>query len=79
MIHSWVADKDDPTEQPRWGRIGKQKIEDTGPLSRKRMETIDDEIVATAKDFITRQKQADKPFFCWVNTTHMHLRTHTKP
>jgi len=79
VIHSWATDKDDPTEQPRWGRIGKQKIEDTGPLTKKRMETIDDDIVATAKDFISRQNKAGKPFFCWVNTTHMHLRTHTKP
>jgi arylsulfatase len=79
VIHSWATDKDDPTEQPRWGRIGKQRIEDTGPLTRKRMETIDDDIVTAAKDFITRQKKSGKPFFCWVNTTHMHLRTHTKP
>ena len=55
------------------------KIEDTGPLTKKRMETCDDEFVAAAKDFITRQSKAGKPFFCWVNTTHMHLRTHTKP
>jgi arylsulfatase A-like enzyme len=79
VIRSWATDKDDPTEQPRWGRIGKQKIEDTGPLTQKRMETIDDDIVSTAKDFISRQSKAGKPFFCWVNTTHMHLRTHTKP
>jgi arylsulfatase len=79
VLHCWATDKDDPTEQPRWGRVGKQKIEDTGPLTRKRMETCDDEFVAAAKDFITRQQQAGKPFFCWVNTTHMHLRTHTKP
>jgi len=79
VIHSWATDKDDPTEQPRWGRIGKQRIEDTGPLTRKRMETIDDDIVAAAKDFLTRQQKAGQPFFCWVNTTHMHLRTHTKP
>ena len=43
------------------------------------METVDDEIAAGAKDFIERQVKADKPFFCWVNFTHMHLRTHTKP
>jgi len=79
VIHAWATNKDDPTEQPRWGRIGKQKIEDTGPLTKKRMETIDDDIVAAAKDFIGRQSKAGKPFFCWVNTTHMHLRTHTKP
>jgi arylsulfatase len=79
VMHCWAADKDDPTEQPRWGRIGKQKVEDTGPLTRKRMETIDDEIVAGAKDFVKRQNDAGKPFFVWLNTTHMHARTHTKP
>ncbi len=79
VLHCWATDKDDPTEQPRWGRVGKQKIEDTGPLTKKRMETCDDEFVAAAKDFIKRQHAAGKPFFCWVNTTHMHLRTHTKP
>ncbi|HEY8944879.1 MAG TPA: arylsulfatase [Polyangiaceae bacterium] len=79
VIHSWSAEKDDPTEQPRWGRVGKQKIEDTGPLTRKRMETCDDEFVGAAKEWIKRQHAAKKPFFCWVNTTHMHFRTHTKP
>jgi arylsulfatase A-like enzyme len=70
---------DDATEDPRWGRVGKQRIEDTGPLNRSRMETCDDEFCAAAKDFIKRQHKAGKPFFCWVNTTHMHFRTHTKP
>ncbi|HEX5264511.1 MAG TPA: sulfatase-like hydrolase/transferase, partial [Phenylobacterium sp.] len=79
VMHSFATDTDDPTEQPRWGRVGKQKIEDTGPLNRKRMETIDDEIVAGASDYIKRMHAAGTPFFCWVNTTHMHLRTHTKP
>jgi arylsulfatase A-like enzyme len=78
VIHSWAADKDDPTEMPRWGRVGKQKIEDTGPLTKKRMETCDDEFVAAATDYIKRQSQDDKPFFVWLNTTHMHLFTHTK-
>ena len=77
-IHSWATDKDDPTEQPRWGKVGKQKIEDTGPLTTKRMETCDDEFVAAAKDFIKRQNKAGKPFFVWLNITHMHLFTHTK-
>ena len=79
VMHSWATDTDDPTEEPRWGRVGKQKIEDTGPLTKKRMETCDDEFVGAAKDWIKRQHAAGKPFFCWVNTTHMHLRTHTKP
>ena len=78
MLHCRATNKDDPKEQPRWGRVGKQSIEDTGPLTRKRMETCDDEFVAAAADFIQRQHNRRKPFFCWVNTTHMHLRTHTK-
>src|SRR5262245_58233662 len=57
---------------------GGQTIEDTGPLTRKRMETIDEETLAAAKDFITRQKNAGKPFYCWWNGTRMHLRTHVK-
>jgi arylsulfatase len=57
---------------------GGQTIEDTGPLTKKRMETIDDETVAAAKDFIQRQHAAGKPFFCWWNGTRMHFRTHVK-
>ena len=57
---------------------GGQTIENTGPLTKKRMETIDDETVAAAKDFITRQAKAGKPFFCWWNGTRMHFRTHVK-
>ena len=55
------------------------RIEDTGPLTKKRMETIDDEIADAASDFIRRQHDDDTPFFVWVNMTHMHLRTHPKP
>src|SRR5262252_6325817 len=79
VLHCWATQKDDTTQQPRWGKVGRQKIEDTGPLTAKRMETCDDEFVAAAKDWIKRQHEAGKPFFCWVNTTHMHLYTHTKP
>jgi arylsulfatase len=57
---------------------GGQTIEDTGPLTKKRMETIDDETVAAAKDFIKRQNAAGTPFFCWWNGTRMHFRTHVK-
>ncbi|HCU25365.1 MAG TPA: arylsulfatase [Deltaproteobacteria bacterium] len=78
VIHSWATDRDDPTEMPRWGRVGKQQIEDTGPLTKKRMETCDDEFVAATQDFIQRQHKAGKPFFVWFNSTHMHLFTHTK-
>jgi len=55
------------------------RIEDTGPLTRKRMVTIDDDIAARAANFIEQQAKAEKPFFVWVNFTHMHFRTHTKP
>jgi arylsulfatase len=79
VLRCRATDVDDPTEQPRWGRVGRQVIEDSGPLTRKRMETCDDDFVAAAKDFIKRKHASGEPFFCWVNTTHMHLRTHTKP
>lgn len=79
VLHCWATEEDDDTVDPRFGRVGKQKIEDTGPLTKKRMETIDDEIIAAAKDWIKRRHETGKPWFCWVNTTHMHLRTHPKP
>lgn len=79
MLRCWATEEDDDTVDPRFGRVGKQKIEDTGPLTKKRMETIDDEFIAAAKEWIKRQSEAKKPWFCWVNTTHMHLRTHPKP
>ncbi len=79
VIHSWATDEDDPTEDARFGRVGRQRIEDTGPLNRKRMETIDDEVLDAARDFIGRQHASDTPFFVWFNTTHMHFRTHPKP
>jgi arylsulfatase len=73
-----ATDRDDPTVDPRFGKIGKQTIEDTGPLNKKRMETIDDETSAAAIDFIKRQRSANKPFFVWFNATRMHLRTHVR-
>jgi arylsulfatase len=78
VLHSWATDRDDKTVHPRWGKVGSQKIEDTGPLTRKRMETCDDEFIAAAQDFIRRAEKAGKPWFVWVNTTHMHAFTHTK-
>jgi arylsulfatase len=78
VLRCKASDKDDPTDQPRWGRVGKQTIEDTGALTKKRMETIDDETSAAAIDFIQRQANANKPFFCWMNTTRMHFRTHVR-
>ncbi|MNK53970.1 Arylsulfatase [compost metagenome] len=79
VIHSFATETDDSTEQPRWGKVGKQKIEDTGPLDRKRMLTCDDDFAERAKGFIKQATDEDTPFFVWVNFTHMHLYTHTKP
>jgi arylsulfatase len=66
VLHTWA--------QPD----GTQKIEDTGPLTRKRMETMDEEVLAHATRFIEENTQADKPWFCWFNTTRMHIWTHLK-
>ena len=74
-----ATDRDDTTVDPRFGKVGKQTIEDTGSLTKKRMETVDDETSNAAIDFIKRQVQANKPFFCWWNGTRMHLYTHVRP
>ncbi len=74
-----ATDKDDTTDDGRFGKIGKQTIQDTGPLTKKRMETVDEEFLAGAMDFIDRQHKAGKPFFCWFNSTRMHIHTHLKP
>jgi arylsulfatase len=67
VLHCWADGK------------GGQRIENTGPLTKKRMETVDEEFLGSAKEFIKKQHQAGTPFFVWFNTTHMHLRTHAKP
>lgn len=67
VIHSWAEEG------------GTQRVEDTGPLTKKRMETCDEEFRDAAIDFIRRQAEADTPFFVWFNTTHMHFRTHVRP
>jgi arylsulfatase A-like enzyme len=74
-----AVDKDDATVDPRFGKIGKQTIKDTGPLTIKRMETVDDDFADRSVEFIKRQHAAGKPVFVWVNFTHMHFRTHVKP
>ncbi|VIO76586.1 arylsulfatase [Bradyrhizobium ivorense] len=78
VLRCKASDRDDPTEDPRFGKVGKQTIEDTGALTKKRMETIDDETSAAAIEFMKRQQSAGKPFFCWYNATRMHLRTHVR-
>ncbi len=76
MVHSWATDVDDPTEEPRWGKVGKQKIEDAGTLYPKRMETVDDEVLDYTLKFIDKAKTDAKPFFVWLNPTRMHVITH---
>jgi len=73
-----ASDVDDPTEDPRFGRIGRQTIKDTGALTKKRMETIDDETSDRAIEYMQRQHATGQPFFCWFNSTRMHLRTHVR-
>jgi arylsulfatase len=74
-----ASDKDDPTVDPRFGKVGKQVCTDTGPLSKKRMETVDEEVTAKAMDFMERAKKSNKPFFVWWNSSRMHVWTHLKP
>ena len=79
VLHTGATDTDDQTVDLRFGKVGKQKIEDTGALTKKRMETVDDETSTAAIDFMKRQHAAGKPFFTWFNSTRMHLRTHVRP
>jgi arylsulfatase len=86
LVRSWATDTDDSTEMPRWGKIGKQKIEDAGPLPphpvsgvKYNMETVDEEFVAASIAFMDKAKAANKPFFVWLNPTRMHVVTHLSP
>jgi arylsulfatase A-like enzyme len=76
MVHSWATATDDQTEMPRWGKVGKQKIEDAGELYPKRMETVDDEILDFTTKFMDKARTDKKPFFVWLNPTRMHVVTH---
>jgi arylsulfatase len=76
MVHSWAKEEEDTTEEPRWGKIGKQKIEDAGKLCPDRMETVDNEILDNAIKFVDKARKDDKPFFLWLNPTRMHVVTH---
>jgi len=79
VLHSWATNVDDNTVDPQWGRVGAQKIENTGPLNTKRMETVDEEFLNAALNFIEKANKEGKPFFCWFNSTRMHIFTHLKP
>ncbi|MGQ3215747.1 MAG: arylsulfatase [Shinella sp.] len=76
VVHSYATEKDDPTEDERFGKVGKQTITDTGPLNQERMMDFDAaEVAPKAFDFMKKAKDDDKPFFVWLNTTRMHLYT----
>jgi arylsulfatase len=79
VLHCWGTDKADVTVDPVFGPVGKQRIENTGPLTTKRMETVNDEFTNAALDFMERSAKSGKPFFMWVNSTRMHIFTHLKP
>jgi arylsulfatase len=84
VLHCWATDSDDESVMPRWGKVGKQKIEDDGPLpphpgddpnAKLNMETVDDVFLQSAFDFMDKAKKAGQPFFVWHNTTRMHVWT----
>jgi arylsulfatase len=86
LLHSVASDTDDPTVDPRWGKVGKQKITDEGPLPphpvagvKYNMETVDEVIRDKAVEFIDKAKSEGKPFFLWLNPTRMHVVTHLSP
>lgn len=74
-----ATDKDDTTVDPQFGKVGRQTIESTGSLDTKRMETVDEEFLAAALDFIERKTKEGKPWLCYFNPTRMHVWTHLKP
>jgi len=78
VLHCYATDTEDKTDDPRFGKVGKQRCEDTGPLTKKRMETVDDETSQRAMEFIREQQKAGKPWFVWWNGTRMHFRTHVQ-
>jgi len=88
ILDTKATNVDDPTTDPRWGRVGKQTIVDGGPLpphpnmdvkAKTNMEDIDTELVRRSVDFMDRSVKANKPFFLWHNTTRMHVWTHLSP
>ncbi len=76
MLHCWAKVTSDPTQEARWGVIGKQKIQDEGALPPERMKTVDDEILANTFKFMDKAKSEGKPFFVWLNPSRMHIFTH---
>jgi len=78
-LHTWATEVDDPTTDPKFGRVGKQRIEDTGKLTRKRMETFDAEVLRETLKWMDKNGKGDKPFFLWFNSTAIHVWSHPNP
>ena len=76
VLHSWVTTTEDATVDPKWGKVGKQKIENTGMLTRKRMETFDAEVLKYTTEWMDKNAKGDKPFFLWFNSTAIHIWSH---
>jgi len=79
VLHAWATDTDDSTTDPKFGRVGKQRIEDTGKLTRKRMETFDAEVLAETLKWVDKTGKTGKPFFLWFNSTAIHVWSHPNP
>jgi len=79
VLRCTATTTDTPGDDSRFGKWGKQNCEDTGPLDKKRMETVDEEFLKATLDFIDRAHQNKKPFFAWFNSTRMHIWTRLKP
>jgi arylsulfatase A-like enzyme len=79
VLHTWATDSDDSTTDPKFGRVGKQRVQDTGPLTRKRMETFDREVTDETLKWLDAHGKGDKPFFCWFNSTAIHVWSHPNP
>ena len=73
VLECYATNRDDPTEHPRWGRVGKQTVKDTGPMTRKRMETVEEDLLERALGFIEKSHKEGKPFFLWHNSTRNHV------
>ena len=79
VLHTWATTTDDPTVDPKFGKVGTQRIQDTEPLTRKRMVAFDQEVTDETLKYLDRVGKGDKPFFIWFNSTAIHIWSHPNP
>ncbi|MGX9350237.1 arylsulfatase [Shimia sp. W99] len=79
IIHAWATEEEDETVDPRWGKVGKQRIVDDGPAPPERQKTLEDEVTAKTLDFINRAVDSETPFFVWMAPARAHVWTHLSP